>query len=189
MHRRIITGLIIFIVLFSLQGFSQTTDNSEHPLLDKYYPHADTNKTITNQIKPVYQIKSAPAATNISARTTKPLVTATTIPADTSATIPAVTTTTVPSVTTTSSLTTTPDVTTISALTTTPVVNKQDTVTATSVVKPETVTARIPVQEKVQPQHAPTHPYIDTRLGSSTPQYDTWEKNSNGAGSVTTSPK
>jgi len=178
MQSRIITGLIIFIVLFSLPGFSQTNENSGHPLLDKYYPHADTNKTITNQIKPVYQIKSAPAATNISARTTKPLVTATTIPADTSTTIPAVTTTTVPSVTTTSSLATTPDVTTISAPTTTPVVNK-----------PDTVTARIPVQEKVQPQRAPTHPYIDTRLGSSTPQYDTWEKNSNGAGSVTTSPK
>ena len=56
MHGRIITGLIIFMVSFSLQGFSQTTENSEHPLLDKYYPHADTNKTITNQIKPVYQV-------------------------------------------------------------------------------------------------------------------------------------
>ena len=31
--------------------------------------------------------------------------------------------------------------------------------------------------------------YIETRLGSSTKQYDTYEKNNNGAGSVTTSPK
>lgn len=33
------------------------------------------------------------------------------------------------------------------------------------------------------------HIYVDTRLGSSTPQYDTYEKNNYGAGSVTTSPK
>jgi hypothetical protein len=30
---------------------------------------------------------------------------------------------------------------------------------------------------------------MDTRLGSSSPQFNTWEKNNNGAGSVTTSPK
>jgi len=181
MQSRIITLLIIFVVLFSIQGFSQTTEKSEHPLLDKYYPqkqHDDTNKTIANQIKPVFQTKPPSAVTNVAGLKTKPVATTTTIPADTLTTIPDVTTTTVPSVTTTSSLTTTPDVTTIAAPTTTPVVNK-----------PDTVTARIPVQEKVQPLRAPTHPYIDTRLGSSTPQYDTWEKNSNGAGSVTTSPK
>jgi hypothetical protein len=180
MQNRIITLLIIFVVLFSIQGFSQTTEKSEHPLLDKYYPqkqHDDTNKTIANQIKPVFQTKP-PSVTNIAGLKTKPVVTTTTIPANTSTTIPGVTTTTVPSVTTTSSVTTTPDVTTIQVSATTPIVNKQDT-----------VTVRIPVQEKVQPQRTPTHPYIDTRLGSSTQQYDTWEKNSNGAGSVTTSPK
>ncbi len=44
----------------------------------------------------------------------------------------------------------------------------------------------------VQPAPAkkpPQEPYVDTRLGSSTPQYNTYEKNNNGAGSVTTSPK
>jgi hypothetical protein len=181
MQNRIIALLIMFVVLFSLPGFSQTAEKSEHPLLDKYYPqkqHDDTNKTITNQIKPVPQTKPSSTVTNIAGLKTKPVAITTTIPADTLTTIPGVTTTTVPSVTTTSSVTTTPDVTTIAAPTTTPVVNK-----------PDTVTARIPVQEKVQPQRAPSHPYIDTRLGSSTQQYDTWEKNSNGAGSVTTSPK
>ena len=181
MQNRIITLLIISLLLFSLPGFSQTTEKSEHPLLDKYYPqaqHPDTNKTVTNQIKPLYQTKPSSTVTNIPGLKTKPVVTSTTIPADTSTTTPDVTTTTVPSVTTTSSVTTTPDVTALSAPTTTPVVNK-----------PDTATSRIPVPEKVQPRRAPTHPYIDTRLGSSTPQYDTWKKNNNGAGSVTTSPK
>jgi hypothetical protein len=44
------------------------------------------------------------------------------------------------------------------------------------------------VPAKAQTQ-APSTPYNDTRLGSSSPLYDTWEKNNNGAGSVTTSPK
>jgi hypothetical protein len=173
MQNRIITMLIIFIVLFSLRGFSQTTEKSEHPLLDKYYPqkqHDDTNKTIATQIKPVYQTKPSSTVTNIPGLITKPSVTTAIIPADTSATISAVTTT-VPSATKS-------EATTLPASANTLKVNNTGT-----------VTARIPVQEKVQPQRAPTHPYIDTRLGSSTPQYDTWEKNNNGAGSVTTSPK
>src|ERR1019366_4440155 len=129
MQSRIITSLIIFVVLFSIEGFSQTTEKSEHPLLDKYYPqkqHDDTNKTIANQIKPMPQTKPSSTVTNIAGLKTKPVVTTTTIPADTSTTIPAVTTTTVPAVTTTSSVTTTPDVTTIQVPATTPIVNKQD---------------------------------------------------------------
>jgi hypothetical protein len=169
MHTKIITFLLIFGALFSLRGLSQTTEKSDHPLLDKYYPQpqkTDTNKTITNQIKSVSQIKSAPSVSNITTPSTKPVVTTTIIPADTTSITPAATTTAVSSVTTTSAITTTnADVTTIPHLT------------------------RPPVQVKVQPQRAPGHPYIDTRLGSSTPQYDTWEKNNNGAGSVTTSPK
>ena len=62
------------------------------------------------------------------------------------------------------------------------------TVTA-PVNKPATDTTRNPVQKKVQTQPVPGHPYRDTRLGSSTSAYDTYEKNNNGAGSVTTSPK
>lgn len=41
----------------------------------------------------------------------------------------------------------------------------------------------------VQTMPAQKQIYMDTRLGSSTKQYDTYEKNNNGAGSVTTSPK
>ncbi|MEP7253795.1 MAG: hypothetical protein ABI683_15485 [Ginsengibacter sp.] len=47
------------------------------------------------------------------------------------------------------------------------------------------------IQEQPAPVATPqqAHVYIDTRLGSSTPQYDTYKKNNYGAGSVTTSPK
>lgn len=180
---RIRAGLVIFIVLFSLQGFSQTTE-SEHPLLDKYYPQLqktkiDTNRTITNQIKQEPQIKSVPAATNISVPAAKPMVTTTIIQADTTSKTPSVTTTTVPSVTTTPAINNTKtDVTSVPPLTTKVVINK-----------PDSVTAKMPVQQITPPQPAPIEMYMDTRLGSSTPQYDTWEKNNNGAGAVTTSPK
>jgi hypothetical protein len=54
--------------------------------------------------------------------------------------------------------------------------------------QPATVTQTIPVQKAI-PQQVPSEIYRDTRLGSSTPQYDTWKKNNNGAGSVTTHSK
>ncbi len=44
-------------------------------------------------------------------------------------------------------------------------------------------------QQQVQARPEQKGIYSDTRLGSSTKQYDTYEKNNNGAGSVTTSPK
>ena len=176
--------LAVFFLSFSLPGFSQDTEKSEHPLLDKYYPQAqkpkpDTNKAITNQIQQVYQVKPAPSASNISSPASKPILTASIIPADTTSEKPAPSTKIVPAVTNTSAITApVADITTVSGVTTKPAIIKQDTIT----VKPT-------VQPIVQSQRAPKQPYMDTRLGSSTPQYDTWEKNNNGAGSVTTSPK
>ena len=151
-----ITLLIIFFVLFSLQGFSQTVQKSEHPLLDKYYPrkqNTDTNKTITTQIKPVPETKPASPITNKSVDN-KPTITAR-VPVEEPA----------------------PETKTSPAVTDTLAVNKP------------TITSLAPVQKKVQPQPLPATPYIDTRLGSSSKLYDTYEKNNNGAGSVTTSPK
>jgi hypothetical protein len=58
----------------------------------------------------------------------------------------------------------------------------------TAINKPSTVVVPPPAQ-KVYTPPPPSPPLMDTRLGSSTKQYDTWEKNNNGAGSVTTSPK
>lgn len=165
MQNKIIKFLVTFILLFSVRGFSQTTEKSKHPLLDKYYPqkqNTDTSKAVTTQIKPVPGTKPAPAVTT----TTVPAVTI--MPAMT--TTPAMTSTAVPAVTTKPAMTTTPAVT-----------------TATTINKPTTVKAQTPVQ-KVQTQPAPPL-YSENRLGSSTKQYDTWEKNNNGAGAVTTSPK
>ena len=97
---------------------------------------------------------------------------------------PALTNTTVPAVTTAPALTST----TVPALTTTPAVTITPALTTTTTInKPTTVTVQTPVL-KVQTQPAPPK-NLDTRLGSSTKQYDTWEKNNNGAGAVTTSPK
>ena len=155
MQNKIIKLTVTFVLLFSLQGFSQTIEKSKHPLLDKYYPqiqNTDTSKAVTTQIKPVTETKPAPALTT------------TNVPAMTTTIVPAMTSTTVPDVTTTPAMTST-----------------------TTISKPTTITAKTPVQ-KVQSQPAPP-PYMDTRLGSSTKQYDTWEKNNNGAGAVTTSPK
>lgn len=163
MQNKIIALLVSFVVLFSLQGFSQTPEKSKHPLLDKYYPQkqntTDTNKTVTTATKPVPETNTAPPVAITPVVTTTPA--------------PAVITTTVPAVTTTTTVITSP-----AAVTTAPAVNK-----------PDTVTTRLPVQEKVQTQPAPTPQLFDTRLGSSSPLYDTWKKNNNGAGSVTTSPK
>ena len=183
MYKIVRVILAVFFISFSIQGFSQDTEKSEHPLLDKYYPQAqkpkpDTNKAITNQIKPDYQIKPAPSASNILSPANNPVVTATIIPADTMSENPPPATTVVQAVTNNTAISTpNADVTTVSGPANKPAVNKQDT------------TAKLPVQPIVQPQRAPTEPYMDTRLGSSTPQYDTWKKNNNGAGSVTTSPK
>ncbi len=172
------------LLLFSLQGFSQTPDKSEHPLLDKYYPQQkkfiDTNKVISAQIKPVTEVKISPAIKTVSAPklpVINPAVTVAPVvmpaPAEAIAT-PVVNT---PVETTTPSVTNLPAVTTTSAITNAPVVNR-----------PVIVIPPNPVQKKVQPQHKDP-PYIDTRLGSSSPLYDTYEKNANGTGSVTTSPK
>ena len=82
-------------------------------------------------------------------------------------------------VTTTAADTTTRSAESIPSLTTKPAITATTTVNT-----PTTITRIVPVQ-----QAPPAPANMDTRLGSSTPQYDTWKKNANGAGAVTTSPK
>lgn len=173
--------LLIFAGIFSLHGLSQTDDKSEHPLLDKYYPQkqkTDTPKIIKDQIQQGTPVKTTFPVSNIGAHTSKPVAIIPVIPVDTTTAMPKAMPATVHSIKTTPAITSTSNVASVSHLTNTPVVNKQDT-----------VTVKLPVQVKPQPQRTPGQLYIDTRLGSSTPQYDTWQKNNNGAGSVTTSPK
>ncbi|MEO8765606.1 MAG: hypothetical protein ABI416_15005 [Ginsengibacter sp.] len=205
MRNKYIKLWVLFILLFSLQGFSQTIDKSSpeadkslHPLLDKYYPRADTNKAVTTQIKPAPANKPVavtpvvsgavtpppviaeepPATTTVSGVTTTP---ATTTPAITSAMVPALTT--APAMTPGQAVPTE----TVNGVATEPSITTPVITTTISINKTTLVTVQAPAQ-KVQTQPPPP-PYMDTRLGSSTKQYDTWEKNKNGAGSVTTSPK
>ena len=116
--------LVIFVLLFSLQGFSQTAEKSLHPLLDKYYPqiqNTDTGKAVTTQIKTVPLTKSAPALTT----TTVPAVT--TAPALTTTTVPAVTTAPADTTTTVRAVTTVPPVTTTTAITSTTIFYNDNT--------------------------------------------------------------
>jgi hypothetical protein len=160
---------VIFVILFSLPVFSQSTEPSAHPLLDKYYPQGkapDTNKTVSTQIKPVNTYQPQASGKTVSPVTAPPTVTA--VAPETPA----------------------PGDTTTRSVTIIPAAGTPATINNTSPLSnPTTVTAVVPAARKVQPQAGTGPPTLDTRLGSSTPQYDTWEKNKNGAGSVTTSPK
>ncbi len=149
----VLSGLCLVI---SLQGFSQTAEKSEHPLLDKYYPQKapDTTKAVTTQTHPAPELRPVTPAI-------KP-VTPTTIVTEEK-----------PSAQTTPVYSPTP----ASLVADTTAVHKQ-----TQNIVP------VPAQPRLQPKPAAT-PTRDSRLGSSSPLYDTYEKNSNGAGSVTTNPK
>jgi hypothetical protein len=55
MQNKMLALLFIFVVFFSLHGFSQTNEKSTHPLMDKYYPpkkSADTNTILPAPPKP-----------------------------------------------------------------------------------------------------------------------------------------
>ncbi len=179
--------LIISSVLFfiSMQASSQVVDTvkSVHPKMDKYYPQpvktriiyaADSNQT--TPAKPVTQVQPAPSMTNapVSQSTVvnpAPAVKANTPPAIEGETPPA------PAVTSTQ----------VNVEPSNTTVTNSNTVTT-----PAAITVNKPVQPKPAAQGSP---YVDpaslftTRLGSSSPQYDTWEKNNNGAGSVTSQSK
>ena len=168
-HRILKLFVTSFCLLYALSGFAQTTPQSEHPLLDKYYPRkqADTVKNSTTQInqqpvtKPVVEAKTMPA--------TKPV----TLPA------PVIPAPAPEPVVEKKPVAIMPDTTATAKL--------QDTNKPLNVSKPAVTAITAPAPAKA-PQATGT-PYNSSQLGSSTPRYDTWEKNNNGAGSVTTSPK
>ena len=196
MQSKIPKLFFLFIVLFSLSGYSQTKKESKHPLLDKYYPRAekDTNTTVTAAPQPVPQSVLPPVI--------KPVTPAPPVPAPivTTTVTDRITTAPLPGATITPGATQIQD--TLAITKTTPVnIPQPETTIVSETIPSSTVTntaaatnpvsaaATLPVQKIVQPRLAPSTPYMDTRLGSSTPAYDTWKKNNNGAGSVTTSVK
>ncbi len=75
MQSKILKLFFLFIVLFSLSGYSQTKKESKHPLLDKYYPRAekDTSTAVASAPQPVPQSVQPPV--------TKPVPTAPQVPA------------------------------------------------------------------------------------------------------------
>jgi len=183
MQYKMLKLFVTFFVLFSIKGFSQNTEKSEHPLLDKYYPHkqnAEAGKTVTVDTKPAFVPTPAPLPAP------KPITK--TVPSlqDTTGTIK-------PIISNEPVATNTPIISNSPAIETKTLPSVADT---TSINKPivtnkpinAVVQTPVPLQQKVV-THPPSSSYMDTRLGSSTPAYDTWTKNNNGAGSVTTSPK
>ncbi|MDQ6845442.1 MAG: hypothetical protein M3Z92_14005 [Bacteroidota bacterium] len=191
MQHKILKLFIPFIMLFSLQGYSQTTKESKHPLLDKYYPRAekDTNKaTKASPVPEIYQVpqaqpvaKTAPAPVVTEKTNTPPPGPETKLTAK-PISAPAVANANI--IGNQASITATLPETKLSAETI-PSVTLKDSANANKVISSSVA---LPVHKTVQAR-PPSTPYMDTRLGSSTPAYDTWQKNNNGAGSVTTSPK
>ena len=148
-----------FFFFISLAAYSQTTEPSKHPLLDKYYPQPK------NDNQPKASTTTVPTATY-----KEPAANATVTPVA-PPTTPAASET---------PLTSPEPVPTVS--TTAPAIAP-----ATTLNKPAPIAPPAAVK-KAAGQPGPSL-YSETRLGSSTKQYDTWEKNKNGAGSVTTSNK
>jgi zinc finger protein 185 len=180
MQNKTLQLFVTFVVLFSLRGLSQTTEKPSHPLLDKYYPQkqSDTSKKVITQTSPVSEPK--PVTEPKPVAETKPVTEIKPVPD--AKPLPPVTGTTGIDKTTGS---------TLPVSETQPIAGAKSVaaITDTTVIsKPINVTVPLPVQKSVQAK-PPAPPYLETRLGSSSPLYDTWEKNNNGAGSVTTRPK
>ena len=188
MQRKVIWIISSLLVVFSLKGLSQTTNppKSLHPKMDKYYPrpqntqvlnnNADTSAVVPSPATPVRQSSPVPSVTTAPVSQNTVINHAPEVKPDLPAPAESETPPTQPVTATPVNLT--PSNTTV---------NNSSTVT-----KPAAVAVNKPVQPVTAPQ---TSNYVDpaslftTRLGSSAPQYDTWKKNDNGAGSVTTQSK
>jgi len=189
MQIKILQLLGIFVVLFSLQGFSQTTDSSKSPLLDKYYPQAKEAPVVQTPVaKPVIETKQAPAPKPVVAAapiaTPKPVAAPLAQPEPKP--VASIDTTTIASSVNTEIAT--PQTTIVAPPPVRPQIKPELAVSdSVEVVKPVVSSAKPPVA-KIQPSQT-TKPYSRNRLGSSSPLYDTYEKNNYGAGSVTTGAK
>ncbi len=189
MQRKVIWMISSSLVVFSLQGFSQTTTTipSSHPKMDKYYPQAQKTQTIYDNpdtIKVMAPAKPVTTTNNAPVMTTAPVTTDNVVQPKSNVTPTIPQQAPEPVMPTTSAITNT-SVSVDTAAT--------RTVSSNTISKPATVKINKPPVQ-VAPA-APTSNYVDpsslftTRLGSSSPQYDTWKKNDDGAGSVTTQSK
>lgn len=183
MQPKLILIFASILALISIQVRSQKIDTvkSVHPKMDKFYPQpvktrviyaADSNSTTPT--RPVTNVQAAPLITNSPTNQNTVVNPAPQVKPNTPAPVEPQTT---------------------PAVTSSPVAVQPSNTTvnnSTTVTTPAPVTVNKPVLPKPV---APASHYVDpaslftTRLGSSSPQYDTWEKNNNGAGAVTTHSK
>lgn len=168
MQFRIIKLIISFFILFPLSGFSQATE-SEHPKMDKYYPRPPEEKPVANPVTTAQPVMTNTPLVNNN-NTVQPNTVQAPKPVEQPAEQP---------------------MPTAAAVTSTPVTvetPKMGINNTNTIAGPATVTQTIPVP-KAGPKPPPGEIYNGTRLGSSSPQYDTWKTNNDGAGSVTTQTK
>ena len=202
------TPLLLLFVFFSTQGFTQadtttqrdtTKQKSLSPLLDKYYtrPKEDTvvkkpvikstgvQQRTVNTPSPVKQVPieekrlSFPTPTRPAIATTPP-----------STSLPDSATTLVAEAPVITAPVTQPIVT--PPLSTTNIVadtKMAGPITDTSKITRPVITSSAKIVPPKRPAPIPEGSLYRTRLGSSSPLYNTYEKNKNGAGSVTTLPK
>lgn len=187
MQRKLILILSSLLILFSFGGFGQTAPaESVHPKMDKYYPRPQKTQVLDNNVDTSSEIP-APARA-VTQSPSAPVMT-TSPPGNNTAVSPA------PVVNPTTPTPVEPKIDAGPAVTSTPVTVAPSNTTVTNsntVSSPATVTVNKPVQPK---QTSQTSSYVDpaslftTRLGSSAPQYNTWQKNNDGAGSVSSQSK
>ena len=158
-----IMPLMISGILISFSALSQTTDNASHPKLDAFRKLKQNSREVKVQDTASTITSNTNAANNITTSAAQP-------DASQSSSNSGMNNNTV-----------TPDKTTAASSTVTD--NKVTSNNANN-----SANQNQPQQQaQVQPEDKTI--YNDTRLGSSTQQYDTYKKNNYGAGAVTTTPK
>lgn len=174
------------MVFFLMPGFAQTPAKSKHPLLDKYYPELkNRNKPAT---KPAVPAKAPTTSVdtarikpgNIASKSTltKPNQITSTRPLPKRNAVPVIQP--VPGLDTSAIATSTE---TIQGPESSAIIPN------TKVALNKTIKTTSPPPPKVRARPKLKEIYRDTRLGSSSPLYNNYDKNKKGAGSVTTSPK
>lgn len=177
MQKLVLLFGIIFTVVSSQTFGQDSTIKSVHPKMDKYYPRPQEAPKLNNEA-------ATPASPALPSQRTPTIINQ---PSNNTVVSPS------PSIVPNEQATEMPAIEAGPAVTNTPVtVQPSDTKlnASNSVTAPPSVTVTVPAPKVIsKPKAPPEPPYMDTRLGSSSPQYNTWEKNNNGAGSVTTNPK
>lgn len=173
LHILLFACMVFFTMNASAQTPPQTPEKSDHPLLDKYYPDLNRKPEPVAKPTPVPITSTPPPTVNATKNiVTPPPFAAPKIPMEIVESKPA-------TVKDTSGIT--------------PTLRATTSLPATATISEANVpVANVPPQQKVQPpliSRPEGEIYRPTRLGSSSPQYDTYDKNKKGAGSVTTSPK